>query len=54
MDNTILGPGMGIDSEGMETIIAGNRITMRHKTDIIRRLEEIKSLLNEMKSGKYR
>ena len=54
VDNTILGPGMGIDSEGMETIIAGNRITMRHKADIIRRLEEIKSLLNEMKSGKDR
>ena len=53
-DNTILGPGMGIDSEGMETIIAGNRITLRQKADIIRRLEEIKSLLNEMKSGKDR
>jgi len=52
VDNTIIGPGMGIDSEGVSTVIAGNRITSRQKADIIRRLEEIKSLLDEMKSGK--
>ncbi len=54
VDKTILGPGMGIDSQGMETIIAGNRITLRQKADILRRLEEIKSLLEEMKNGKDR
>ena len=54
VDNTIMGPDMGIDSEGFQTVIAGNRITSRQKADIIRRLEEIKSLLNDMKSGKDR
>jgi len=49
-----MGPGMGIDSEGMETVIAGNRITSRQKVSIIRRLEEINSLLQDMKSGKDR
>jgi hypothetical protein len=52
VDNTILGSGMGINSEGVSIIIAGNRITSRQKTDIIRRLEELKSLLNKMRSGK--
>jgi hypothetical protein len=52
VDNTIIGPDMGIDSEGVQTVIAGNTITSRQKADIIRRLEEIKSLLDEMKSGK--
>jgi len=54
VDSTIMGPGMGIDSEGMETVIAGNRITSRQKVSIIRRLEEINSLLQDMKSGKDR
>jgi hypothetical protein len=52
VDSTIMGPHMGIDSGGVSTVIAGNRITSRQKDDIIRRLEKIKSLLDEMKSGK--
>jgi hypothetical protein len=54
VDNTIIGPDMGIDSEGMETVVAGNRITSRQKDGIIRRLEEINSLLEDMKGGKDR
>jgi hypothetical protein len=51
-NNAIVGPGLGINSEGVSTVIAGNRITSRQKADIIRRLEELKSLLNNMRSGK--
>jgi hypothetical protein len=54
VDNKIIGPDMGIDSEGMETIIAGHRITSSQKAGIVRRLEEINSLLYDMKSGKDR
>jgi hypothetical protein len=46
------GPRLGINSEGVSTIIAGTRITSRQKEDILRRLEEIRSLLDKMKSGK--
>ncbi|MFI5421025.1 MAG: hypothetical protein ACHQ1H_08670 [Nitrososphaerales archaeon] len=52
VNETFAGPDIGINSEGVSTIIAGRRITSRQKTDIIRRLEELKSLLNKMRSGK--
>jgi hypothetical protein len=51
-NDTVVGPRTGIDSGGVLTSIAGNRITSRQKADIIRRLEELKSLLDKMKSGK--
>ena len=52
VDEAIAGLHMGIHSEGVSIIIAGNRITSRQKADIIRRLEELESLLNKMRSGK--
>jgi hypothetical protein len=52
LDDSTLGSRMGINSEGVSTVIAGHRITSRQKEDIIRRLEELKALLDKMKSGK--
>ncbi|MDA4129862.1 MAG: hypothetical protein OK457_03735 [Thaumarchaeota archaeon] len=52
VDDTIAGPDLGINSEGVSTVIAGNRITSRQEADIVRRLEELKSLLDKMRSGK--
>ena len=49
---TMVKSRIGINSEGVSTVIAGHRITSRQKEDIIRRLEELESLLNKMKSGK--
>ena len=52
LDDSSAGSRMGINSEGISTVIAGHRITSRQKEDIIRRLEELKALLDKMKSGK--
>jgi hypothetical protein len=52
LDEAIVKPHIGIQSEGVSTVIAGNRITSRQREDIVRRLEELESLLNKMKSGK--